>query len=68
MSEAERVKAREECVQESLLAGAKDGLIALGVSSVAVLAANTFWAGFRQNLGISGKTALVVRLLRLSLQ
>lgn len=56
----EQAKAQEECVNLGIVAGAKAGAWALGVSGTLVGLSNTFWPAFRGALGVSGKAALIV--------
>lgn len=60
--DAEREKHREDCVKEALVSGAKASAYALATSGLLVGLANHFWPAFRTSLGVSGKTALIVRL------
>ena len=59
---AEREQHKDDCVKESLIAGAKASAWALASSSLLVGLANQFLPSFRSSLGVSGKTALIVSL------
>lgn len=57
----ERKEQRLECTWEATKAGIISASVALAASWPAVYFANQRFAGFRTRLGVSGKTALVVR-------
>lgn len=58
-----RKKIQDDCTAEAWAAGAKSSLTALVLAGATVGAANTFLAGFRRSLGVSGKAALIVSAL-----
>ena len=62
MSLKERDQHKDECLKESLIEGAKASAWALATSGLLVGLANQFLPAFRSSLGVSGKTALIVRL------
>lgn len=55
-----RKQIQDDCTSEAWASGAKSALTALAIAGATVGAANTFFAGFRRSLGVSGKAALVV--------
>lgn len=63
MSQSERDQHKDECLKESLIEGAKASAWAFATSGLLVGLANQYLPAFRSSLGISGKTALIVRSL-----
>ena len=61
LADTERKKTQSDCVTEAIWAGAKSSAWAGATSASAVLLANQYWPAFRTSLGVSGKTALIVR-------
>ncbi|GMF64773.1 unnamed protein product [Phytophthora lilii] len=53
-------QARDSISWHAYTSGLKAGAVTAAVAAVAVLSANKYWAGFRNRLSVSGKTALVV--------
>ena len=63
MSAVGAAEGRNDCVQEAIRGGAWAGVTALVAAGLSIGLANQFWPAFRNSLGVSGKTALVVSSL-----
>lgn len=57
-----RKQTQDECVRQSLAAGAKAAGWAFATAGTIVFLANQYLPAFRTSLGVSGKTALIVSL------
>ena len=68
MSQTERDQHKSDCLREALIEGAKASAWALATSGLLVGLANQFLPAFRSSLGVSGKTALIVRLFMSNVQ
>ena len=62
-----RKQTQEDCVKQSITAGAKAAAWVGATSGTAVFLANQYLPAFRSALGVSGKTALIVSRLLLSI-
>ena len=60
-SATERQAVQKDCVNEAIWAGAKSAAWAGAIAGLAVGLAHQFSQTFRTSLGVSGKTALIVR-------
>ena len=60
-ADGDRKQTQSDCVTEAIWAGAKSSAWAGATSGSLVALANQFWPAFRSSLGVSGKTALIVR-------